>query len=1207
MSTVDTITVTPDATVRPVDCNEQPGRASMPKLGDADLELHSLHPSPSVEISNATSPADERYLAYHHLSSDEAVRRLLATADEVLHQHKKAALTQVSLRLHILKPTIIVSILSALGLIAFYVHAVVESDPYQSRATSALVEGILLLIMVVWDIWIQRREAKLTATEMVSRIQSIIEDVRVHGINQKQDLRIPTAIPTVSVARVIRDRNIYTYPWNLLVEDDVIQLAYGDTAPCRIQYVYSHFDLAPENTAPQYFLEKGEVFTPTLFGSPPNPSILHRAVLNEGQFHFRVVETPIRSMLSAALNFKRPDTVLSKQLSVFRLLYSRFIIWIVLAVSLIINIIRYAIPAARRSETKSQGTEMLLVLQVYALLPMLPLALPTYILMARSYANAQILSLFDALQSSNTEFEDKESVDEFDAAPPPMKDLRADWRAVWSRFLDQLIKVDIKFLARTTGLVDSLANTTVICAIDREGTVASAFPSVEEVFFLKGNGDSAVLDIASHAAEPGIKFEDRDWSDHMPLLKPLGLAALLNTDCGARLGKKRTELHRKSNQLHLHGRVKSSRQSFTFDAVKGYVARKTIQTFAPYHGSVMGKAVYHFEVPSMFSQVNEEVTSGTCHLFSEGTLELVLESCADYWDGSGLGEINEDVEKKILEFYQNAILADSQVVAFAYRPIQTSAIHPSIYTKPHIPIYLELPDQQESSANGSSNDVSSSVVKTPEKNKSRPLWRKALSRIDGPLDLRGGEEKGYYQEAVKAQTFLGMASYAYQPKANMIDFIEDLGLAGIRFVYFSSAPERESKSYAERLGLEIDWNACILLSSAQGDEPGYLDEHDVKARLPRGVENIRNHIEEVDDIPLHVGLFAECSPYSTREMVKIFQEYGEVVCCIGSSLGDMGVECFAMADISIAVDPLAAVKNRNAPHTGPIAPLVIGALLGSSPCALSLHSDTSVYSLSQIIREARTLADNARQMFVFYLGCQMSLVLTYILSYCLLLPPIFSGYQVMWVMWVLMPMICLTFMVTPHAEDVMTHMPVKNMDHVRNRWRYVRYGVLRFGVSVLVCCFVFVIALSKFAGHDPWSDVFGNFGNTSWLELDGEEQWALLYAQNCALVVWVVHMALTSGTFLSRTGNLKTHPPYHNIPWIVASILSILLQCCFFAISVAGRGTLGMGVLPWWVWFVAFVVGPVILVPVHEVVKVWDREEWKKFQKRSKLEFNTKL
>ncbi|KAJ3041841.1 hypothetical protein HDV00_008545 [Rhizophlyctis rosea] len=1006
-------------------------------------------------------------------------------------------------------------------------------------------------------------------------------------------------------------------------QDDVIQLAYGDTAPCRIQYVYSHFDLAPENTAPQYFLEKGEIFIPSLFGSPPNPTILRRAVVNEGQFHFRVVETPIRSMLSAALNFKRPETVLSKQLAVFRNVYARFVLWIVLGISLLINVLRYGITAAKKPEVRPQGIEMLLVLQVYAILPILPLALPTFILVVRSYGNAQILSLFDALQSSNTEFEDKESVDEFDAAPPPMKDLRADWRAVWNRFLDQLIKVDIKFLARTTGLVDSLANTTVICAIDREGTIAAAFPSVEQLFFLKDSEDTAVLDIASHAAEPGIKFEDRDWSDCMPLLKPVGLGALLNTDCGARSGKKRIELHRKSNNLHLHGRVKSSRQTclcqlgreigFTSAALNTYNPRKAIQTFAPYHSTVSQKPLYHFEVPSMFSQIFEETNSGTFHLFSEGTMELILDSCADYWNGGGLGEINENTEKKIVEFYQNAILADSQVVAFAYRPIQSSAIHPSINTKPFIPVYLELPDHQEqasASLQRSESVVpssSSSLTKPEVKFRSRPLWRKALSRIDGPLNVQGSEEKGYYQEAVKAQTFLGMASYAHQPKANIIDFIEDLGLAGIRFVYFSSAPERESKSYAERLGLEIDWNACILLSSADGDAPGYLDEHDVKARLPRGVENIRSHIQEVDDIPLHVSLFAECSPYSTREMVKIFQEYGEVVLCIGSSLNDMNVECFAMADISVAVDPLASVKNRNAPHTAPITPLIVGALLGSSPCALSLHSDTSVYSLSQIIREARTIGDNARQAFVFYLGCQLSLVLVLILSYCLLLPSILTGYQTMWVMWVVVPALCLSFLFSPHSEDVMTHMPVKNMDHIKDRWRFVRYGLMRFIASVLICVFVFVIALSRLAGHNPWSDIFGTFGATTWMQLAEVEQWALLYAQNCVLFVWVTHMAITSGSFLSRTANIRTLPPWQNTVWLITAVMCVIVQACFFAVSVAGRGPLSMRALPWWMFFVAFVVGPLVIVPMQEVVKMYDAKEWAKFQKRSKLEFNTKL
>ncbi len=94
----------------------------------------------------------------------------------------------------------------------------------------------------------------------------------------------------------------------------------------------------------------------------------------------------------------------------------------------------------------------------------------------------------------------------------------------------------------------------------------------------------------------------------------------------------------------------------------------------------------------------------------------------------------------------------------------------------------------------------------------------------------------------------------------------------------------EHIGFAERLGLETDWNSCILLSSSTSNEVGYLEDHDIKAKLPRGIENIRNHLEKVDDIPLHVSLFADCNPKSIQEMIRIFQENGEVVCCIGSTL-----------------------------------------------------------------------------------------------------------------------------------------------------------------------------------------------------------------------------------------------------------------------------------------------------------------------------------
>ncbi len=49
-----------------------------------------------------------------------------------------------------------------------------------------------------------------------------------------------------------------------------------------------------------------------------------------------------------------------------------------------------------------------------------------------------------------------------------------------------------------------------------------------------------------------------------------------------------------------------------------------------------------------------------------------------------------------------------------------------------------------------------------------------------------------------------------------------------------------------------------------------------RAQLPRGIENIRPHLESMDNVPLLVSLFTDCTPESTAEMLKIMQEYGEV-------------------------------------------------------------------------------------------------------------------------------------------------------------------------------------------------------------------------------------------------------------------------------------------------------------------------------------------
>ncbi|OMJ25377.1 hypothetical protein AYI70_g934 [Smittium culicis] len=223
----------------------------------------------------------------------------------------------------------------------------------------------------------------------------------------------------------------------------------------------------------------------------------------------------------------------------------------------------------------------------------------------------------------------------------------------------------------------------------------------------------------------------------------------------------------------------------------------------------------------------------------------------------------------------------------------------------------------------------------------------------------------FCNEIADDQLFLGLVTFCHNPKIDVCDFIEDLSLAGIRFVYFSQENGQTSKAFAERLGLETDWNTCILLSSEQhfntefahagfaenndqssyiseakyqsgrsenqsenndvennidienndnnfyGDE-GYHEDYEIKAQLPRGIDEIKEHLEQVDDIPLQVSLFAECTSTTTSQMINIFSDYGEIVCVVGSMLLNSNTAIFLNSHLSFAIDPLCHRYTSNA-------------------------------------------------------------------------------------------------------------------------------------------------------------------------------------------------------------------------------------------------------------------------------------------------------
>ncbi len=297
------------------------------------------------------------------------------------------------------------------------------------------------------------------------------------------------------------------------------------------------------------------------------------------------------------------------------------------------------------------------------------------------------------------------------------------------------------------------------------------------------------------------------------------------------------------------------------------------------------------------SQLVLDSVDSSRHLFVVGELNEVLKSCSlvNVSPGSQVLPLRESLARKLIDFEWTMRSSDVFCAALAYRP--------------------QLPDEAQ-------------------------LKQRKLSSSNF--------------------IFLGLLATAPEPKANFQEFIDDLDAAGVRFALLSSAKELASKAFAERLGLETDWNSCILLSEhphPTSQVSGYSSLSDIKARLPRGVSAIRPHLQHVDDIPLHVSIFAECDASSCSEMVKIYQEAGEVIGLVCSSRGERAV---FEGDLFICYDSFESGKSGFDE--------VAQVYLECFGAHLILPSRSRPYILTELIRESRTILLHSRSAWEFFCG-----------------------------------------------------------------------------------------------------------------------------------------------------------------------------------------------------------------------------------------------
>jgi hypothetical protein len=119
-----------------------------------------------------------------------------------------------------------------------------------------------------------------------------------------------------------------------------------------------------------------------------------------------------------------------------------------------------------------------------------------------------------------------------------------------------------------------------------------------------------------------------------------------------------------------------------------------------------------------------------------------------------------------------------------------------------------------------------------------------------------------------------------------------------------------------------------------------------------------------------------------------------------------------------------------------------------------------------------------------------------------------------------------------------------------------------------------------------------------------------LFIQNYLLFLAIIyfrklksHLVAVSSTYIHRIDSIRDRSPFLNRAWILSCIISVLFHGGLFLGSVKLEYIFH---IPWWIHLITIVPIPLIII-INELVKKHGRAEWIRFQKRTKLEFNTKL
>ena len=135
---------------------------------------------------------------------------------------------------------------------------------------------------------------------------------------------------------------------------------------------------------------------------------------------------------------------------------------------------------------------------------------------------------------------------------------------------------------------------------------------------------------------------------------------------------------------------------FIDSALQDFKRKHNIFAFKPSH-QLNGPAIQSHSflsicketpVPFLTSLVVEHVPSGARQLLSQGSADLLLDVCTDFWDGSEVHPLTAVERRKIRDFFHRTSIT-SNCIALSYRPITQS------WKGSNEDVFLEIPEELE--------------------------------------------------------------------------------------------------------------------------------------------------------------------------------------------------------------------------------------------------------------------------------------------------------------------------------------------------------------------------------------------------------------------------------------------------------------------------------------------------------------------------------